>query len=235
MSHSVLSRRIVAAAILFASCASALGGAPRPDDYVARAMQFLRSLFPDLRGTDAIVSDQRPLQRQSYPDIINPFEIKLTYRSGADPLGAYFTFDFATHDLRSVLISGPFVSSRVQKLEKEVDEHPEWSEQQIVEKLKSAGAKFGPNDREELLRALPLKELEPLTGRLEVTGDVFNVRSASVGGDQPVAAIAWTVTAKWHSADGKLEGNCVLLFEPFEGALWSYSMSSPARPAGSQP
>jgi hypothetical protein len=227
-------RRILTAAVLFALCGPVLAGAPRPDDYVARAMEFLRSLFPAMGGTDAIISDQRALGRELYPDAINPLSIKLTHRSGPDPLGAYFTFDFKTHDLRDVLISGPVVTDRVRKFEQEVDGHPEWSEDQILARLKAAGAKFGPNDREEFLRTLPLKKLEPLVGHLEVTGDVFSVRSASIDGDPPVAAIAWTVTAKWHSADGKLEGDRILLFEPFEGTLWSYSMSSSPRPTGSR-
>lgn len=215
-------------------CALGLDGAPRPDDYVARAMELLRILFPVMGGTDVVISDQRPLGRQVYPDAINPFSITLTNHKGLNPLGAYFTFDFKTQDLRDVLISGPFVTDRVRKFEKEVDEHPDWSEEQIVARLKTAGAKFGPDNRDQFLRALPLKELEPVTGRLEVTGDVFSVRSASIGGDPPVAAIGWTVTATWHRADGKFEGDCILLFEPFEGALWSYSMSSLPRPTGSK-
>ena len=228
MSHSG-NRRILTATALFVSCASALYGAPRPEDYVARAMQFLRSFFPALGGTEAVIFDRRNLERQLYPDTINPFAIRLTDRNSPDPLWAYFTFDFERHELRDVSISGPFVRGRVEKFEEEVDEHPEWSEDQIVARLKAAGAKFGPNDREEFLHTLPLKKLEPLIGQLEITGDVFSVRSASVGGDQPVAAIAWTVTAKWHSADGKFEGDRILLFEPFEGYLWSFSMSSPPR------
>ena len=233
--HSVPNRRIPTVAILGVLCASALDAAPRPDEYVARAIEFLRILFPAMGGTDVIIFDQRPLERQLYPDAINPFSITLTTHKGPDPLGAYFTFDFKTNDLKDAMILGPFVRDRVENLMKEVDEHPEWSDAQIVARLKAAGARFGPNDREEFLRSLPLKKLEPLVGQLEVIGDVFSVRSASVGGDQPVAAIGWTVGAKWHSADGKFEGNRILQFEPFEGALTSYSISSPPRPTGSKP
>lgn len=230
MSNSVLpNKRILAVTALLALCAPALTPATRPDDYVARAMQLLRSLFPALGGTDSVIFDHRSLDRQLYPNVINPFTIKLS-GSPDSPLWARFTFDFETHDLRDVSISGPFVHDRMDKLKEEVDEHPEWSDEEVVARLKAAGAKFGPDDQEAFLRALPLKKLEPITGRLEVVLAGLNIRSDPFDHRKPEALLSWVVHAKCHSADGRYEADSILLFEPFEGALWSFSISSPRRP-----
>jgi hypothetical protein len=195
-------------------------------------MQLLRSLFPALGGTRAQIFDEESLGRQFYPDVINPFTIQLS-RGQDTALWAWFRFDFRTHDLRNVRISGPFVHDRLDKFEKEVNEHPEWSDEEVVSRVKAAGAKFGPHDQEEFLRALPLKKLEPITGRLEVVDSDFSVRNRA--GQQPVAAIGWIVKAKCYSEDGKFEWDTVLLFEPFEGALRDYSISSARRPTPAKP
>jgi hypothetical protein len=178
-----------------------------------------------------MIFDDGYLGRTSYPDVINPFDIQLSSSQGT-PLSASFRFDFVTHDLRNLLISGPFVDDRVYKISKEVDEHAEWSDDEVAARLKAAGAKFGPDDREAFLRALPLKKLEPVTGPLELVDAGFIGRNRV--GDEPVTNLGWIVSAKLYSADGKYETDTILLFEPFEGALWSYRIRSPWRPVGSK-
>jgi hypothetical protein len=182
-------RRILLISALFACCVPAVTGATGPDDYTARAKQFLRTLYPGLPRVRAVIYDETDLGgRPANPDVITPLVIQL-YPSphqavvvGQPPpsqdivLAARFDFDLETHDLRRVWVSGPFVDGRQEKLMKEVDAHPEWSDEQVVKALKAAGARFGPDDREAFLRALPLKELEPFTGRLEVRSVYFNLR-----------------------------------------------------------
>lgn len=222
MLHSVLrNRRVLTLIALTVVCAATLAGEPRRDDYIVRAIQFLHVLFPALKGTQAVIWDRRFLERQPNPDVINRFEIQLGFsRQQESPLGADFAFDDDTHDMRSVMMLGTLVLGREHRLEEEVDQHPEWSEQQIVARLKAAGAKFGPDDREAFRRSLPLQQLEPLVGRLEVMDYSFSIRTDS---DQPVAGIGWSVHAKCYSTDGKFETDSILLFEPFEGTLWSFS------------
>ena len=235
MSHWVLNKRILALFALTAWCAPTLAGEPRPDDYIVRAIQFLHVLFPAMARTRAVIIDEHDSERQPNPDVINRFEIQLGFsRQQESPIAGDFAFDNDTHDMRSVMILGPLVHGRVEKLEAEVNEHPEWSEEQIGMRLKAAGAKFGPDDREAFRRSLPLKQLEPLTGRLEVTDYFFTVRDDSVGGDPPSANIGWIVHAKCYSTDGKFWTGGMLLFEPFEGTLWSFSQTSPRMPVGTK-
>lgn len=223
-------RRILAISTLLALGAPALAGAPKPDNYVERALQLLRSLFPALGGAKAVIFDEATLGTQVNPDVMNLFSIKLIGSQDPAPLGALFRFDVKTHDLRDVVISGPFIDDRIDKMEKEVNEHPEWSDEEVVARLKAAGARFGPDDRDAFLRAIPLKQLEPVIGTLELGhADIFPLRNEFA--DQPTATLRWIVDAKWHSADGKYEADTRLSFEPFEGALQSFSMISLRRPA----
>jgi hypothetical protein len=209
-------RRTLLISALFACCVLEVTGATAPDDYTARAKQFLRTLYPGLPRVRAMIDDETDLGgRPAYPNVITPFVISL-YPSphqavvvGQPPpsqdmvLAALFDFDLETHDLRRVRVWGPFVTGRQEELVKEVDAHQEWSDEQVVKALKAAGAKFGPDDREAFLRALPLKELEPFTGRLEVRSVRFNLRL--VLDAEKSALLAWRVEATWHSPDGRLE------------------------------
>ena len=227
-------RRRLPLIALFALCAVALADAPRPDDHIARALQLLRSLFPALGGTKAVIFDEATLGTQVNPDVMNLFSIKLIGSQDPAPLAALFRFDIKTHDLRDVEISGPFIDDRIDKMEKEVNEHPDWSDEEVVARLKAAGARFGPDDRDAFLRGIPLKQLEPTIGTLEVVdADIFPLRNEFA--DQPTATLRWIVDAKWHSADGKYEADARLAFEPFEGALQSFRMRSPRRATLAKP
>lgn len=223
MSHWVINKRILTLLGLAALCAPTLAGQPRRDDYLVRAIQFLKVLFPAMERTQAVIWDKRDPDRRPYPDVFNRFEVQLAFsRLPESAIVGDFAFDTDTHDMRSVMIRGTSVLGRQEKLEEEIDQHPEWSEQQIVARLKAAGAKFGPDDREAFRRSLPLQQLEPLTGRLEVTDYFFHVRAGLGGPDSP-AALGWNVYAKCYSTDGKYETDTILLFESFEGTLWSFS------------
>ena len=136
-------------------------------------------------------------------------------------LTAHFVFNVERRQLTSLYIYG--IGDRLDELDAEIAKHPKWTDAQIVEALKSAGAKFGPADRAEFLRSLPLKELELVTGRLEVV-------SADLGARYRPPVLSWRVEAKWHSDDGRQEADCLLFFEPFEGRLENFSFRSAMRP-----
>jgi len=46
--------------------------------------------------------------------------------------------------------------------------HPEYTETEIAETLKKIGAKYGPSDKEALIKSLPLAALEPLMGKVRL-------------------------------------------------------------------
>jgi len=142
-------------------------------------------------------------------------------------LTADFGFDLQTEkeDLWRAWVESPLVRCRLEKLAGEVDENPEWSEARVLTALKDAGAKFGPDHKAEFLRALPIEELKPFVGKLEVVSVEFEVREQT----ETKAYLTWIVRAKWHSPDGRTEADCVLTFEPFEGKLTQYDRGLPKR------
>ena len=240
LSQRVNSRYTLGLTALLLSCALPLIGATRPDDYIARAMQFFRTLYPGLKNVKAVTSDESDLNNRAFPDIVNAFTMTLREGPfpGLDPrdpwrsravLWGHFYFDHQTKQLRDVLLGGPFIDDRLDKLAKQVEKHPEWPDGRVIQALKAAGAKFGPDDKAAFLRTLPLKDLEPFIGSLEVISAEFTVRLAPAQGERPKTDLQWGVEAKCHSEDGRYEANCFLSFEPFDGFLMAFSLRSPLR------
>ncbi len=248
-----LTRCILATAALSVLCVPASTDATRPDDYVPRSVQLLRSLYPGLasaypRGVHVEIEVEQDLFSLPLdPDAVYPSEIHLyasNYACDAEPkdprcaehpapvLVSRFQFLAAGKGLRLLWAWGPFVDGRLDKLKEDLDKHPEWPDARVVEALKGAGAKFGPDDKAEFLRALPLKGLEPCTGRLEVVSAEFRVRLGPVEGEKPKANLTWRVLAKAYSPDGRYEMDCSMTFEPFDGALMDFNILSLPKPTG---
>jgi len=219
---------------LSAFCAQASGAGRKPDDYVGRARQLIRTLYPGLDGRLQPVIIGLPLREPDSidPDAMNFFDMEL-YGPETKPaqapaacwcappvLRAHFTFDWQTEskELIDLSVHGLAVHGRNDKFGEEVEKHPEWSDARVAAALKEAGARYGPDHRAEFLRALPLEKLRPfMGGEIEVASAEFNTRAGSAG-DGPY----WFVRARWHSPDGRV-ADCTLVFEPFEGNLQSIS------------
>jgi hypothetical protein len=242
-------RRTKHAVALAAVCVlcTASTGEPRDDDYVARGLRLLRALYPGLHHVHVNIgyADELEAFPSGYPDVVHRFWINLSpsvmglppwtpdLAKRAEPvLGASFEFDLEKRLLRKVWVSGPFVDGRLDKLKKELDEHPDWPDSRLVEALKAAGAKYGPDDRVAFLRAIPLKELEPYTGRMEVISARFGVRFPADEGERPKADLTWFVDAKWRSPDGQREAFRTMTFEPFDGALKDFDIRLISPPWG---
>lgn len=101
-----------------------------------------------------------------------------------------------------------------------VQEHPDWTDERIIEELRAAGAAFGPWNRKGLLSKVSTNALTPFFGKLQVTSSEFRVVERVELPDNadapPFPMMWWEVrldpvnTAKYHY---------VMTFEPFEGKL----------------
>jgi hypothetical protein len=206
------------------------------EDYLVRSLQLLRDLLPSLRGAQVLItcnselSDRDPLAGmseiqislyRSYPQVRSPRE---------DLLGADVRFNPHTDLLRSVWIAGPFVSDRVDRLRKEAETHPEWTDAQVVAALKGAGARYGPDNRAEFLRIVPLKALETEAGRLELVSAEFLVR---YGWADPWEsqlnniALVWRVEAKGSDSLKGHQTKCTMWFDPFGGRVTRLDIDVP--------
>lgn len=238
------------ALFLFASlatvslCAQPSSNAPRPEDYVARAKQLIRKFYPGLDPyLRPVIIDDNVMGGPEIRDsgITNSFTLQLRdlgingLRPGvqkadgwcSEPvLEARFGFDLQKHELLELWVWDHPVMDRQIELAKEVDGHPDWSDEKIFAALNDAGAKYGPDHREEFLRALPLESLRPFVGgELKVESVEFHTRSFDHSAD-----LTWWVWAKWQSPDGR-ETECSMAFEPFEGRIQSFSRQFATRKA----
>lgn len=97
-----------------------------------------------------------------------------------------------------------------------VEFHPEWTDAQDVSALLKAGAIYGPNQKEEFLRAIPLRDLENLLGKAAITSAEFEVVPDSE--QRWPALLHWVVMLNVNFTDGG-QATYRLYFEPFKGAL----------------
>jgi len=223
---------MLASVALLVLCVGSSPAATRPDDYVARAREFIRIFYPGLNGSlKPVITDWHNL---SGPDVLNFFTIELfdlepkdTKESPAcwcsnPQLNATFTFDWQTAKKELVVMAagGPIAEGRQDKLAEEVNKHPKWSDAQIIAALNAAGPKFGPDHKAEFLRALPIEKLKPfLGGEIEVLSAEFSLRYRTFE-EAHEASLSWIVQTTWRSSDGR-EATCNLAFEPFDGHLTS--------------
>jgi len=151
------------------------------DDYVARAKQLLGKLYPDIDpNLVARIEDITPWGQAQAAGVTNHFLVSLSRFSDlkADAEGnpcwcektvvsALVFFDFQDKALWQFVVSGPLADSRQEAFGKLVQKHPEWSDAEVIRAFKDAGGRYGPNEKDALVRGLPLADLRPCIGQFE--------------------------------------------------------------------
>jgi hypothetical protein len=100
-----------------------------------------------------------------------------------------------------------------------VASHSEWSDTQISNALKQAGARFGPTEKEAFVNSLPLNRAERFFGRkIKITSVEFRYPSRDPDGRFKASGLDWVVNADAELPDGT-RPSYFLVFEPFEGKL----------------
>ncbi len=98
--------------------------------------------------------------------------------------------------------------------------HPDWTQDQVVAALASAGAKYGPDKKNEFMATIPLKSLERVFGPMRLK-DVTSI-----------APVPMTWPAYWQVRTVLLrepKTRLVMYFEPFEGRLQLLHVSQPVQ------
>ena len=106
-------------------------------------------------------------------------------------------------------------------IHKLIESHPEWSDEQDVAALKKAGARYGPNDKQQFVDSLHLDKAEKVLGKLKVVLLEFQT-VANPQHDGSFASLFWVVHAEAQLPDGT-RGRYVFGFEPFGGKLTDLS------------
>jgi hypothetical protein len=107
--------------------------------------------------------------------------------------------------LTSFGADGPYINDHTADNEvyEIVHAHPQITYPEIVAIMKQHGTKYGPDDKEQFVRDLPLKQLEPFLGKLQIVSVGFheidkNTDAAPWVGIWP----DWTVKAQATTKDG---------------------------------
>lgn len=194
---------------------------PLRSDAVAQARALANAMYPSLAGQDLRAQVLADLYYDTDPQPLNEFRYVImpgTDARARDLLGVYVTLVDDDGRIGSCTVAGDYVNTtRFFDLWPTLEAHPEWSEAQDSEALRTAGAEFGPWNREGFLaQTLPrLRALGPHWGRLTTWTAAFEMRYRE--GEQPQPVMKWRMEVALNSPRGTRRYR--LLFEPFEGKL----------------
>jgi hypothetical protein len=207
-------------------------------DYLSLSKAVVVGLYPELkgRGLHMAISDAGLLDT---PGSLTSFTMEIRQPSPADTadkqcpkalLSVGFAFPVQGQDRRifSFTALGPAVNTvRVEKLTRQVDSHPGWSDEEVLKELTAAGAHFMPTAKQDLLKRLPASSLKPLLGDISVVSADFAIRDqAQRQAHLPAAELLWTVRVIAH-LNGTPDIEYYLLLEPFEGKLITLGRTHP--------
>lgn len=207
------------------------------DDYIARAKGLIHGLYPELTANlRSAIQDDGPWWAAR---IAGPFYLQLFTYSGEKQDGegnpcycettvlfAHFMFaaqDRARH-LFELEITYPAADARQESLGKLVRDHPEWSDAQVVEAFKKAGGKYGPENKDQLLHALPYAQLTPYIGVLTARSAEWVLHRPEKPGPHVLGEVGsvcfWRVYGTSHLPSGATP-DYQLLVDAFDGKLSS--------------
>jgi hypothetical protein len=202
-------------------------------DRISLFQQLVRAGFPELAEQDLLASVTLRT-RFNAPDwtagdIIMmsawPPRPESSDPPGTDPETAFLTaycrlVDPGPH-FREVVFNGTHVNSRkIRLFAEQARANPGWTDADVQEALKRAGAKYGPADREALLRDLNLERFAPILGELDRSKTRFLWRLGLRPGNprDVMTRPGWSVELQArHPTRGHI---CYgLVFDPFDGRL----------------
>ena len=111
--------------------------------------------------------------------------------------------------MRHFEASGDFVGLRREALLKDIKAHPAWQEKEILTALSALHPKFGPEQKDRLLLAVPSTIISRFSGCRLKLGEAKHIMEGS----------RWLIPGTVR--DQKETRPCSVQFEPFEGKLQS--------------
>jgi hypothetical protein len=117
--------------------------------------------------------------------------------------------------------------AKLDNLRQLVDTHRGWTDLQVENALKKAGAQFGPSDHDALIRALPREALEQALGPFKIDSLEFRLRHQQPSGS--LAELYWELVVSSARTKGKPLRWSITL-EPFTGRVTGISRFLADRP-----
>ena len=208
--------------------------ADRPElrsDSLAWVQQFVWAFYPELEARQSLtISAQQSLQSRWHSGGL--FQVVAGtnhWETAAHPqtpppvttltLGVRMDKWGRIHEAWGGLVG--FERAR-QAFKKLLEQRADWTEAQAIQALADAGAAYGPDARDALLKKISLASLEPFIGACKVDDLRFRLREDN-GGPSGLpkyrADVEWALTLRDCARPGEPPLTYVLLFEPFGGTL----------------
>jgi hypothetical protein len=201
---------------------------------------FLQTFYPDVfaKGTQLTLTVSHPANsswRQIYgvyfrvtpkvPLEINPLIAldkigQAKQASNPTLLGGLFWFRPQVYGRIEQMVASFDVvhQQQLEAIRELVRSHPGWSQEQAIQALRDAGARYGPSEKQQFLSSLHLERAERFLGRPEIKLVEFQQLGEDRTGSFAATAFVWTVQAIGVFPDGTREAYG-FTFEPFEGKL----------------
>jgi hypothetical protein len=223
-------------AVIFLTLAAGLAAAAQDKawgsfDRVLLTKNFLDAIYPDLKQTQGLIVLRTGSGTRDEIDVFPCHPGSGVGQAGRDfvhCIGLYPAgpSEFLTtaigfvdeYPIWQFSIGGSFVHAKSVPVEKEIIPHPEWKEEQMIDALRPAHPRFGPDNKQEFLRTLPVEVIFKFTGcRLEPDTVVLHAFRQEGKPEPSIAATFWRVTGTRKA--GKINDSCVARFEPFDAKL----------------
>jgi hypothetical protein len=113
-----------------------------------------------------------------------------------------------------------FLNNRPTKMledaQAEINAHPAWTQAEALEAAKRHGLRFGPSDKQAVLKLIPLRELSTFFGTLRIRRTTFTITSEhEKDATYSFASLSWVITAEEVGTARALE----ITLEPFRGHI----------------
>ena len=214
---------------------------------VQQAQEFLRLLYPDLNNKGYMMSVETSQAYDAPADAMSGFKVYIgeravgaitgvvggyrgptppkDYRPGPSYATQFLTSDFTFHTsgrIVSFSVSGPAVGKpdAFERVLGEVTHHASLTDDEVVTILRREGVKYGPWNKDEFVRSLPLQKLATFLGKLASISAEFISRDEDHFVPSDFGIWKVTATATWKNGDtAKYEFD----FELFKGDLTAIS------------
>lgn len=151
-----------------------------------------------------------------------------TMRKGGVALPFYVSFSFIETNpptmprrlaCRPVRFTSDAGYEQMRKVAEALNRHPDWSDAKELEEARKLGLRYGPEDKDAILRLVPLKELRQIYGPLKIESAEFSINLGQKCDGCSFAAPTWDVKVSATQAVRSL----LITIEPFFGRITGLS------------
>jgi hypothetical protein len=135
----------------------------------------------------------------------------------------YLTFDFVDYgrgrhriECRPLQFMLNRPSKMLEEAQAEINANPAWTEAEALEAARRHGLRFGPNNKQAVLKLIPLKELSTFFGALRIKRTQFTITSEhEKDAKYSFASLSWYIMAEEVDTTRALQ----IVVEPFWGHI----------------